>query len=251
MFVQPAAIASGTARERTDRIKLGLGALEAELQAAIDDELWLELGYEKFADWWHGEGFEGFRLQGTLYDWAARQLKADYPDMGPKAIGAALGSSRAEAARSLTVSDETEDDHQDVDVRLPGEQPLPLDPEPSFETRPAVRPIWSVEEYALLDRLRSGEAVVASLRGQHDNLIAWAQREDRYVRIDRRTDWGNPFEMPADGDRATVIANYRDHYLPHKPGLLASLPDLRGKVLGCWCTPEACHGDVLKAWAEE
>jgi hypothetical protein len=26
---------------------------------------------------------------------------------------------------------------------------------------------------------------------------------------------------------------------------MAALPELRGKVLGCWCAPAACHGDVL------
>ena len=27
--------------------------------------------------------------------------------------------------------------------------------------------------------------------------------------------------------------------------LLAALPELQGKVLGCWCAPLPCHGDVL------
>jgi hypothetical protein len=26
---------------------------------------------------------------------------------------------------------------------------------------------------------------------------------------------------------------------------MAALPELKGKVLGCWCAPSACHGDVL------
>jgi hypothetical protein len=42
-----------------------------------------------------------------------------------------------------------------------------------------------------------------------------------------------------------VIDAYAYHYLPHKPSLLAKLDTLRGKVLGCWCSPEACHGDIL------
>ena len=25
----------------------------------------------------------------------------------------------------------------------------------------------------------------------------------------------------------------------------AALPELRGKILGCWCAPKVCHGDVL------
>jgi hypothetical protein len=27
---------------------------------------------------------------------------------------------------------------------------------------------------------------------------------------------------------------------------MAALPELRGKVLACWCAPEPCRGDVLK-----
>ena len=47
-----------------------------------------------------------------------------------------------------------------------------------------------------------------------------------------------------------MITNYRDHYLPYKPSLLSRLPELRGKALGCWCAPEPCHADVLKAAVE-
>ena len=112
-------------------------------------------------------------------------------------------------------------------------------------------PVWSESELRMRAEVEAGRVIVASLRGEHRNLVGWAEASGRYVRIDRRTEWGNPFEMPADGDRATVIANYRDHYLPHKPTLLANLHALVGKVLGCWCAPEACHGDVLKARAEE
>jgi len=111
---------------------------------------------------------------------------------------------------------------------------------------------WTPEERALRARLESGDSpVVVSLRGQHTRLIGWAEREGRYERIDRRSQWGNPFELPADGDRVTVIRNYEDHYLPFKPSLLAKLPDLRGKALGCWCAPEACHGDVLARWVND
>jgi hypothetical protein len=119
------------------------------------------------------------------------------------------------------------------------------------EAEPPPEPTWSAEELLLRSEVEAGRIVVASLRGEHRNLIAWAEVAGRYVRIDRRTEWGNPFEIPADGDRATVIANYRDHYLPFKPGLLSKLDELNGMVLGCWCAPEPCHGDVLKARAEE
>lgn len=110
---------------------------------------------------------------------------------------------------------------------------------------------WSEEERDLLKRLREGETVVVSLRGQHNDFINWADTAGLYMRIDRRTEWGNPFELPGDGDRETVIANYERHYLPHKPSLLSKLDTLRGKALGCWCAPEPCHGDVLKAGVEQ
>jgi hypothetical protein len=115
---------------------------------------------------------------------------------------------------------------------------------------PIVEPQWSDEEDALFDRMQAGETVVVSLRGQHANLIAWAETQDLYVRIDRRTEWGNPFEIPGDGDRVVVIANFAEHYLTHKPSLLSRVGELRGKALGCWCAPEPCHGDVLKRAAE-
>jgi transcriptional regulator with XRE-family HTH domain len=109
---------------------------------------------------------------------------------------------------------------------------------------------WSDEERSLLERHRSGETVVVNLH-RHQALIAWSQANGVYEQVDRKTKWGNPFEMPADGDRATVIANYRDHYLPHKPSLLKKLPNLTGKLLGCWCHPEPCHGDILAEGAEQ
>jgi hypothetical protein len=91
---------------------------------------------------------------------------------------------------------------------------------------------------------------VVSLREHHANLVRWAQADGRLVSVDRRTEWGNPFELPHDGDRETVIRNYAEHYLPNKPSLLSRLHELRGKALACWCAPDPCHGDVLKSGAE-
>lgn len=64
------------------------------------------------------------------------------------------------------------------------------------------------------------------------------------VRIDRRTKWGNPFVIGRDGNRADVIGKY-ERYIRQRPDLLAALPELHGKRLGCHCRPLACHGDVL------
>jgi len=106
---------------------------------------------------------------------------------------------------------------------------------------------WTEEERGLLERLRGGETVVLNLHADgHPNLTAWAKDTDRFVRIDRASEWGNPFELGKDGDREAVVRNYKDHYLPHKPSLLAKLDELQGKALGCWCAPQRCHGNVLR-----
>jgi hypothetical protein len=59
--------------------------------------------------------------------------------------------------------------------------------------------------------------------------------------------WGNPFPLPrthTPQQRAEVVAKY-ERWLLSQPELVAALPELRGKVLGCWCSPNPCHGDVL------
>lgn len=56
--------------------------------------------------------------------------------------------------------------------------------------------------------------------------------------------WGNPFIIGKDGTRDEVMAKYRTWLLANS-NLLKKVPELKGKVLGCWCAPEACHGDVL------
>lgn len=56
--------------------------------------------------------------------------------------------------------------------------------------------------------------------------------------------WGNPFLLGRDGTRFEVIKKYRE-WIVKQPNLMASLPELKGKKLGCWCGSKACHGDVL------
>jgi Domain of unknown function (DUF4326) len=60
----------------------------------------------------------------------------------------------------------------------------------------------------------------------------------------------NPFRIGVDGDRDQVIAQYRE-YLAGRLDLLALLPELRGKRLGCWCKPLACHADVIAELADQ
>ena len=65
------------------------------------------------------------------------------------------------------------------------------------------------------------------------------------VYIGRPSKWGNPFEIGKDGTRSQVIQKYED-WIQTQPELMDALPELKGKILGCWCTPKPCHGEILK-----
>lgn len=64
-----------------------------------------------------------------------------------------------------------------------------------------------------------------------------------------RSKWANPFSAAACGSAEEAVRRYRE-YLDTRPDLLAEIPALRGKVLGCWCKPGPCHGDVLAELAD-
>lgn len=70
-------------------------------------------------------------------------------------------------------------------------------------------------------------------------------RRDRYdVYIGRPSKWGNPFVIGRDGTRAEVVSRY-EYWIRGNPALMKDLRELSGKVLGCYCKPLECHGDVL------
>jgi len=80
--------------------------------------------------------------------------------------------------------------------------------------------------------------------------VVHCKKESHDVYIGRPSKWGNPFAVGKDGTREEVIKRYRE-YLMNNNHLLDSLIQLKGKVLGCWCAPKACHGDVLLEMANQ
>jgi len=70
------------------------------------------------------------------------------------------------------------------------------------------------------------------------------------VMIDRTSKWGNPYIIGVHGTRKEVIQLY-ENYIRNNKELMNSLPELESKVLGCWCKPKPCHGDVLVKLLEE
>lgn len=86
--------------------------------------------------------------------------------------------------------------------------------------------------------------------GQPSNPVVHCKRDRFDVYIGRPSKWGNPFLIGKHGTREEVIAKY-EVWLRTQPHLVAALPELRGKVLGCWCSPQRCHGDVLARLANQ
>ncbi len=91
------------------------------------------------------------------------------------------------------------------------------------------------------------QPVVVNVRRTGDD-VPWGSG-DSDVYIGRGSKWGNPFPIDADHDRANVIATYRVH-INESADLMESLPELTGKRLGCYCKPQACHGDILARIAD-
>ena len=81
------------------------------------------------------------------------------------------------------------------------------------------------------------------------DLVVHFKREPYDVFIGRPSKWSNPYRVGRDGTRQQVIERYRTYL--YESGLIADIGELRGKTLGCWCKPKACHGDVLAELAND
>ena len=86
------------------------------------------------------------------------------------------------------------------------------------------------------------------------------KRFEQYdVYIGRPSAYGNPYShLPGTlakyqvATRQEAVERYREWiFLPENAHLRALIKkNLKGKRLGCWCKPLACHGDILKEIAD-
>lgn len=85
------------------------------------------------------------------------------------------------------------------------------------------------------------------------DFVVHCKKSKYDVYIGRPSKWGNPFSIPYNGNREKVIFLYREWLLkPEQKELLESIKsELKGKILGCWCSPQPCHGDILAEIANQ
>lgn len=83
-----------------------------------------------------------------------------------------------------------------------------------------------------------------------------------YIGRGKGSIFGNPFTHLTDSklasvivaDRRAAVQAYRDWLAgaawqdvepERRQKILAAIPTLKGQILGCWCAPKECHGEVL------
>lgn len=81
------------------------------------------------------------------------------------------------------------------------------------------------------------------------------EKYDIYIGRGNNCIWGNPFTHKEGTLAKFKVASIKEaiekyeKWIMNQPDLLAKIPELKGKVLGCWCKDKKgngrCHGDVL------
>lgn len=109
--------------------------------------------------------------------------------------------------------------------------------------------LWRVP---VIVRNALGGLVVAPSVDEPKRWVVHRKHAPYDVLIARPSVWGNPFSHLQRSAAAWRVAS-REEAIERYEAWLLSQPhlverarnELRGKVLGCWCSPLPCHGDVL------
>jgi hypothetical protein len=100
---------------------------------------------------------------------------------------------------------------------------------------------------------------VKNIRPEYSTLSDWMENSNHeYIgrcgvvfinkeRFPKKTSyWANPYTVKKEGrDKCLELYEIYIREKIKKEEGFEELKKLRGKVLGCWCHPEKCHGDIL------
>ena len=73
-------------------------------------------------------------------------------------------------------------------------------------------------------------------------------KDPNNIYVGRPSKWGNPHQLHPSNNREVVVHQF-EKYLLRNEYLLDSISELKGKVLGCWCSPLLCHAEILHRFA--
>lgn len=65
--------------------------------------------------------------------------------------------------------------------------------------------------------------------------------------------FGNPFKLDDESKRVEVLKKYEQYFydrLEKDPEFKARVHTLKGRILGCFCKPLLCHGDIIVDYLE-
>lgn len=82
--------------------------------------------------------------------------------------------------------------------------------------------------------------------GRHGRIFIHGDTEKKVFNY-AASPWHNPYKVGVDGTIDDVLNKYY-HYLIRllaDENQLNQFKMLKGKNLGCWCTPNKCHADVI------
>lgn len=93
----------------------------------------------------------------------------------------------------------------------------------------------------------------------YKRFVVHCKKDAHDVYIGRPSKWGNGFTHHQHLGGPTVIVDTREEaveryeeWIREQPELMAAAKkELKGKILGCWCAPLLCHGEVLAKIANE
>ena len=238
------------ARQAVTDIKKGINTVRARIYDLDQRKGWKALGYRSFTACCMEE-FPELHERTIRQQLAAARVEISLKELGAAAPNHKIGDIPEKHLRPLV---SVKNDDETLVAAYTKAQEIAKDENQGKLTEAIVtraveqvRPEyeWSESELDRRQIVENGGTVVANMHQETDRaLIHWAKTTGRFARIDRNSDWGNPFEIPNDGDRDTVCDSY-EIFFPRKFSLHNRLDELKGKVLGCWCFPQRCHGDFL------
>jgi hypothetical protein len=101
-----------------------------------------------------------------------------------------------------------------------------------------------------------GRKLRSSMTQEMRTVVVNRYKEPFEVDIGRGSKWGNPYSHEPKSrakfivkSRAEAVRLFR-YWILGQPHLLADLGELKGKILGCYCLPKACHGEILAELAD-